>query len=64
MRPPCGGCQDRAVGCHGSCERYQAFDAERELIRNRRAQQGEVLQALIGMKKKQKTKRINEMKLR
>lgn len=24
---PCFKCQDRAVGCHGSCGRYKAFAA-------------------------------------
>ncbi len=23
---PCHGCEDRKVGCHGSCERYKAYD--------------------------------------
>ena len=28
---PCQGCEDRKVGCHGSCERYKAYDeAKRE----------------------------------
>lgn len=22
---PCKGCEERVVGCHGSCERYSAF---------------------------------------
>ena len=25
MRAPCKDCPDRTVGCHGRCERYQAF---------------------------------------
>lgn len=28
MTPPCKGCEDRAVGCHGSCERYKQYKAE------------------------------------
>ena len=24
-RAPCKECKERAVGCHGSCERYSAF---------------------------------------
>ena len=28
MKPPCKGCEDRAVGCHGSCERYKQYKAE------------------------------------
>ena len=22
---PCNGCQDRHMGCHGKCEKYQAY---------------------------------------
>lgn len=33
---PCKGCEERTVGCHGGCEKYQAFHQEREQeIRNR-----------------------------
>ena len=28
MKPPCKGCEDRAVGCHGKCERYEQYKAE------------------------------------
>ena len=28
MRAPCKDCPDRAAGCHGKCEKYQAFRAE------------------------------------
>lgn len=30
MISPCMNCPDRMVGCHGRCERYKAFRAERE----------------------------------
>lgn len=30
MISPCMDCPDRVVGCHGRCERYKAFQAERE----------------------------------
>ena len=30
MRAPCKGCQDRRVGCHGECEKYQTFRAENQ----------------------------------
>lgn len=30
MNAPCKDCKDRAVGCHGSCEQYKAFRAERD----------------------------------
>ena len=28
MKPPCKGCADRSVGCHGACERYKQYKAE------------------------------------
>ena len=30
MTPPCKGCADRSVGCHGACERYKQFKADFE----------------------------------
>lgn len=27
---PCCGCQERAVGCHGTCEKYKAWDGKRQ----------------------------------
>ena len=27
---PCCGCQERTVGCHGTCERYKAWDGKRQ----------------------------------
>ena len=27
---PCCGCQERSVGCHGTCERYKAWDGKRQ----------------------------------
>ena len=28
MNAPCKGCRDRAVGCHGYCERYKTYRAK------------------------------------
>ena len=28
MSQPCKGCQDRAIGCHATCESYLTFKAE------------------------------------
>ena len=30
MNAPCKDCSDRVVGCHGTCEKYQAFRKERD----------------------------------
>lgn len=27
---PCMGCEDRAAGCHGTCERYKAWNGKRQ----------------------------------
>ena len=27
---PCCGCRERTVGCHGTCERYKAWDGKRQ----------------------------------
>lgn len=27
---PCGGCKDRAAGCHGECKRYLEWAAKRK----------------------------------
>lgn len=35
MNAPCKGCQDRQVGCHSTCEKYLAYQAEREAIREK-----------------------------
>ena len=36
MKCPCRGCEDRKLGCHGFCKRYQAFRDEREEISRKR----------------------------
>lgn len=66
MRPPCSGCPDRRVGCHGSCEKYQAFNAERELIRERRSSEGDIYQAHVSAMRRINNSRryINPKKLR
>ena len=32
MKPPCYQCRERSPTCHGTCERYAAFAAERKTI--------------------------------
>ena len=36
MKTPCRGCEERAAGCHGKCERYAVYNAWREEIRRER----------------------------
>ena len=40
VRCTCKGCQDRKIGCHARCEKYQRFAKEREqIIKARQAEQ-------------------------
>lgn len=39
MNAPCKGCQDRALGCHGCCERYRAFTARNSEVREAKARE-------------------------
>lgn len=39
MKSPCKDCKDRCVGCHDSCSKYLAYNAEREAERQARYQQ-------------------------
>ena len=38
---PCYKCEDRVVGCHGRCERYQEYTGEMEKIREERVENSE-----------------------
>ena len=40
---PCCGCQERAVGCHGTCERYKAWDGKRQAERQERIKRASIL---------------------
>lgn len=34
--PPCYHCEDRAIGCHGSCEKYKAWKSEVDRVNDNR----------------------------
>lgn len=36
MKCPCKGCTDRTLTCHGFCDEYKAWKAEREQVNARR----------------------------
>lgn len=36
MKAPCKNCEDRELGCHGSCERYLEFHDQRRLVNKKR----------------------------
>ena len=42
MKAPCKDCQDRHVGCHADCERYQAYAKVFEAAREKRAKRNDV----------------------
>lgn len=37
MNAPCKDCTERAAGCHSTCEKYIAYDKERQEIRGKKA---------------------------
>ena len=40
---PCCGCQERAVGCHGKCDQYKAWDGKRQAERQERIKRASIL---------------------
>lgn len=50
MKSPCTrDCPDRSItpNCHGTCERYLEYNAERERIRAKKAREHEAIHALV-----------------
>lgn len=47
MQAPCKGCKEREVGCHGSCDRYLEFAAEREAIRDKQAREAQEINSVV-----------------
>ena len=33
---PCKGCEDRIIGCHSKCKKFEKFKRENDLIKQRR----------------------------
>ena len=52
MQVPCLDCPDRAVGCHGKCEKYKEFQAFRRSELAARSKKGEENAALFDMARK------------
>lgn len=58
-KSPCKDCNDRHVGCHGSCEEYLAFDRERKALNEDRYNaQREIYDNEIYRKRKKRTQQI------
>ena len=52
LKPPCGKhCEDRQVGCHSKCEKYQAYADIVAMARERRRQFQENQEQLYGMRR-------------
>ena len=52
---PCHKCMDRAIGCHGSCEKYKTWDAELE---RRKASLGRAKENMMNDMERQRSKRL------
>lgn len=57
MQVPCFGCGERAVGCHGRCERYKAWQEFKEVERAARREHNEKNTALYEMARKLRLRR-------
>lgn len=57
MQVPCFGCGERAVGCHGECERYKAWQEYKEVERAARREHNEKNTALFEMARKLRLRR-------
>ena len=42
MKAPCLECEEAGCGKHGECEKYQAYDAQRKAINEKRQQEAMV----------------------
>lgn len=47
MRAPCMNCQNRHLGCHGQCEAYKAFRAQRDAANAEKQKDASVLDYVI-----------------
>lgn len=47
MRAPCKDCPDRHPGCHGQCEAYKAFRAQRDAAIAEKQKDADVLNYVI-----------------
>lgn len=53
---PCHGCPNRAVGCHGQCERYEAYLGEIDKTRDTRKKYSEFYAMMVT-----KNRRLNKL---
>ena len=61
MKAPCHDCPDRHPHCHGICERYRKYRAERDKIIEKRYREQAVISALMRKMVKIKDFRMKKM---
>ena len=61
MNAPYKGCRDRSPTCHGNCERYREYRAERDKISEKRYREQAVISALMRKMVKIKDFRMKKM---
>ena len=42
MKQPCKNCQDRQIGCHINCPRYEEYRQQNEMIKRRKWEEQQV----------------------
>jgi hypothetical protein len=60
MMSPCKDCADRVLGCHSSCESYQAYTEKVKALRERRIADCD----FIGYQKEQIHKQVRKRNMR
>lgn len=63
MTSPCMHCAERAPGCHGRCERYQAYRATRDRALKNRDRENAVTEVSVMCIRREK-KKIGQSKRR
>lgn len=56
MKSPCYKCDDRVVGCHAECEKYQSFAAARNEINEKRYRESTLDCQSVGQESRQRSK--------
>ena len=54
MTAPCKECTERKLGCHTTCDKYQEFNKQRELIRQNRLKSFQKDEYFIGKRRHMK----------
>ena len=60
VKPPCKGCDNRHLGCHGECEEYKTFTDENE--KQRKLKTSNINFTYMAYFKDKKTQKLREKK--